>query len=231
MNEKTYACKGPCLRNALPYTAFKALVRLKRDRNNWICEDCSHPRCQTCQVPSDETVDFGWKERVEMLWDVATSGTATWPNKTETIATLRQLRKKTAGELMKHKKETTAGKAMVHNDLPTIIEYHRVIAEALEKTGKQGRQYVYNRKFHCEWCTYPPCSGCGKRRDRTNKRKENQLSLWYCQECWKKAAAADEEYPPCLDCGERRARAQEVRNHKYRTWRCTACWRKLAVTD
>ena len=127
-----------------------------------------------------------------MLLDAAKSGEVAFQKKGTITATLEKLKKKTDKEMEKN-----------HDDIK-IAEIHQCILEGMEEARKQAKPYYYDRKFHCEWCVYPPCSGCGKRRGRNTKSRENQFALWYCQECWKKEANAEEDFPKCIDCGVKR---------------------------
>ena len=46
----------------------------------------------------------------------------------------------------------------------------------------------YGRKFVCDSCSYPPCSGCGLERTRDNKKQDFKEKMWFCRKCFWQAA-------------------------------------------
>ena len=83
------------------------------------------------------------------------------------------------------------------------------------------------RQFVCEWCSYPPCGGCGLKRTRASKREKLQFRLWFCQTCLLPAADEKERlHPPCSGCGLLKTQLQQKDLHAHRAWRCSAYWRK-----
>jgi len=85
----------------------------------------------------------------------------------------------------------------------------------------------YERKFVCDSCSYPPCSGCGLERTRDNKKNDFKEKMWFCRKCWWQAAKTKQQHPPCSTCGAKKPPSeQRIGEFEHKAWRCTVCWRK-----
>ena len=71
LDNKRFACQGPCNRKELEFTAFEQRHFLRhsgqRELGKLLCRQCVYPVCVECQHPNEEAVPFGPAAKAEMI--------------------------------------------------------------------------------------------------------------------------------------------------------------------
>ena len=125
---------------------------------HWICQDCSHPKCDLCNTRSDKPVPFGPQEREAML-------------KTT------KYERRFVCDWCKYPPCCGCGCLRTRKQIKENVQFRLWFCATCQKAKVE--------KTEQEW---PPCSTCGRERPTDQRFRLHDRKSWTCTTCWRAAA-------------------------------------------